>query len=392
MLFLFAHVGVDRFAVGGRPGQFGVHAASAPAPEQAGEQRLIAAGLAVALGLVSLQRFLHPHPDPAGDQARMLPHRHNPFAGGQVEGGPALFLVGAVVGQDAPFPVKIPGGGTQSGLLVHKIPVGVRVGQEIHGVLQNPLDGKPGEVSPGFGVDLPAQQLRLGHGEGVGLAVQLIDGADNVRLLGDQFQFAGPLGLAVHRHRLDRLGSVAGGGGASQPAAGFGQLLHIVPDALGDGLPFQLAEHRRNVHHGPAHGAGGVEALPDGDKVDLQPAQLLDEGGKVADAAADPVQPVDHHRPELPLPGGLHHFLEAGAVQVAAREALVLKDRRPVGAEVPEGSADIGPAKLHLVPDAFPLAGEAGFPGIDGDDVGIWLFLHGGTPFTGCYMRGRDIP
>ena len=96
--------------------------------------------------------------------------------------------------------------------------------------------------------------------------------------------------------------------------------------------------------------------------------------------------------PELPLPGGLHHFLEAGAVQVAAREALVLKDHRPVGAAVPEGGADIGPAQLHLVPDAFPLAGEAGFPGIDGDNVGIWLFLHGGTPFTGCYMRGRDIP
>ena len=159
------------------------------------------------------------------------------------------------------------------------------------------------------------------------------------------------------------------GGGAPQPAAGLGQLVHVVPDALGDGLPLQLAEHRGNVHHRSAHGAGGVEALTDGDKVDLQPPQLLDEGGKVADVAADPVQTVNHHRLELVVPGGFHHAFEVGAVQVAAGKALVLKHYGSVRVGVPESGADVRPAQLHLVADALPLAGKAGFAGIDGNDI-----------------------
>src|SRR5699024_7442510 len=159
--------------------------------------------------------------------------------------------------------------------------------------------GKSGEVAPGFGQDAAAQQFRLGVGEGIGLKVEVIDGADDVGFFGDQFELTGPFAFAVHRYRLDRFGGVAGGGSASQPAAGLGQFVHIVPDTLGDGLPFQLAEHRGNVHHGPAHGAGGVEALPDRDKVDAEAVELLDQSREVADVAADRVQPIDHHRPEL---------------------------------------------------------------------------------------------
>ena len=214
-----------------------------------------------------------------------------------------------------------------------------------------------------------AQQLRLGHGEGVGLNVEVVDLADDVGLLGDDLQLAGPLALAVHRDSLDGLRGVAGGGGTAQPAASLGQLVHVVPDSLGDSFPLQLAEHRGNVHHRPAHGVGGVEALPDGDEVDLQPPQFLNEGGEVADVAADPVQTVDHHSLELVVPGGLHHSLEIGAVQIAAGEAFILKHHSLVRVGIPESGADVGPAQLDLVADAFPLAGKAGFAGIDGNDI-----------------------
>ena len=41
--------------------------------------------------------------------------------------------------------------------------------------------------------------------------------------------------------------------------------------------------------------------------------------------------------PELPLPGGLHHLFEAGPVEVAAREALILIDHGTVGIAVAKG-------------------------------------------------------
>ena len=69
---------------------------------------------------------------------------------------------------------------------------------------------------------------------------------------------------------FDALGGVAGGGGAAQSAPGLCQLVHIVPDALGNGLPLQLGEHRCNIHHGAAHGAGRIKAFPDGHKVDAK--------------------------------------------------------------------------------------------------------------------------
>ena len=69
---------------------------------------------------------------------------------------------------------------------------------------------------------------------------------------------------------FDALGGVAGGGGAAQPAPGLCQLVHVVPDALRDGLTFQLTEHGCDVHHGTSHEAGGIKAFQDGHKVDAK--------------------------------------------------------------------------------------------------------------------------
>ena len=69
---------------------------------------------------------------------------------------------------------------------------------------------------------------------------------------------------------FDALGGVAGGGCAAQPAPGLCQFVHVVPDALRDGLTFQLTEHRCDVHHRAAHGTGRVKTFTDGHKVDVK--------------------------------------------------------------------------------------------------------------------------
>ena len=165
------------------------------------------------------------------------------------------------------------------------------------------------------------------------------------------------------------------------PAPGLGQLVHVVPDALGDGLPLQLGEHGRNVHHGAAHGRGRVELLADGDEVDVPVAQILDELGKVADVAADAVEAVDHDGGKGDLLGVLHHFLELRALQIAAGKALVLIHQRMLRRILAKMHGNILAAQLDLVLDTLALPSKFGFAGID--DVLLRLRLvfrfHSGT-------------
>ena len=62
------HPPVCRFA----PGDLEVHPAAAGAPQQTGQQRLVAAGLVVGFGFVPFQRLLHPNPPVRGDDAGPL--------------------------------------------------------------------------------------------------------------------------------------------------------------------------------------------------------------------------------------------------------------------------------------------------------------------------------
>ena len=155
--------------------------------------------------------------------------------------------------------------------------------------------------------------------------------------------------------------------------------MHIVPDALGDGLPLQLGEHGRNVHHGAAHGRGRVELLADGDEVDVPVTQILDELGKVADVAADTVEAVDHDGGKGDLLGVLHHFLELRALQIAAGKALVLVDQHVFRRFLAKVHGDVLAAQLDLVLDAFALAGEFGLAGVDDVLLRRIFRFHGGT-------------
>ena len=146
--------------------------------------------------------------------------------------------------------------------------------------------------------------------------------------------------------------------GAAQPAPGLCQLVHVVPDTLCDGLTFQLTEHRCDVHHRAAHGAGRVKTFTDGHKVDAQPSQFFNQAGKVADVAADAVQTVDHNGLEFPVLGRSHHLFEVRAVQVAAGKALVLKDDRLLCCGIAVVGADIFTAEVeqcYLMPDETAL-------------------------------------
>ena len=102
-------------------------------------------------------------------------------------------------------------------------------------------------------------------------------------------------------------------------------------------------------------------------------AQIFDELGKVADVAADPVQPVHHDGGKLRFPGVLHHLLELRPFQISAGKALVFIDQRRVRLLLTEVDGNVLAAQLDLIFDALALAGELGFAGVD-DKLSAFLF------------------
>ena len=233
--------------------------------------------------------------------------------------------------------------------------------------MQDGLDGKAGKVLSLFGLDPLAQQLRLHGGQGIHLGVQIKNQLGDLNFPLHRDQLIGFALPAVEGDLADLGGSKTGGGIAAQPAAGLGQLVHIVPDPLGDGLPLQLRKHRNDIHHGSTHGGGGIELLPDGDKIHIQLGQFVDHAGKIAEVAADSIQTVDHDGFELVIAHLFHHPLICRPMEIAAGEALILKNLTALRGFRAIEIADILPAQLHLIADGLTLAGESGFAGVNGD-------------------------
>ena len=311
----------------------------------------------------------------------MLAHRHDPFLHGADLVRLAGALERAVIRHDAVLAVEFCALGKQVNIVFFQILIRRLVGDHVNRVGENAPDGKAGELLAALRDAAVLQQVLIGLAERAGLHKHLEDRLDQLDFLRDGLELAGFLHLAVHRHAGQALRGVARGRCAAQPAPGLGQLMHIVPDALGDGLPLQLREHRRNVHHGAAHGRGRVELLADGDEVDVPVAQILDELGKVADVAADAVEAVDHDGRELNFLRVLHHLLELWALQIAAGKALVLVDQHVFRRFLAKVHGDVLTAQLNLVLNALALAGEFGLAGVD--DVLLRLRLafhfHNGT-------------
>ena len=233
---------------------------------------------------------------------------------------------------DAVLAVEFRAFGKQVNIVFFQILIRRVVGDHIDRIGQNAPDGKAGELLAALRDAAVLQKILVGLAERAGRHEYLEDRLDQLNFLRNGFELVGLAFLAVHGHAGFALGSIARGRRAAQPAPGLGQLVHIVPDALGDGLPLQLGEHGRNVHHSPAHGGGRVELLADGDEVNVPVAQVLDELGKVPDVAADAVEAVDQHI--------FRRFL----------------------AKV---HGDVLAAQLDLVLDALALAGEFGLARVD---------------------------
>ena len=309
----------------------------------------------------------------------MLPHRHDPL----LHGADLIRLAGtlerAVVCHDAVLAVEFCALGKQVNIVFFQILIRRLVGNHVNRVRENAPDGKAGELLAALRDAAVLQQVLVGLAERAGFHEHLEDRLDQLDFLRNGFELACLLHLAVHRHAGQALRGVARGRCAAQPAPGLGQLVHIVPDALGDGLPLQLGEHGRNVHHGAAHGRGRVELLADGDEVNVPVAQVLDELGKVADVAADAVEAVDHDGGKGDLLGVLHHFLELRALQIAAGKALVLVDQCILRCIVAKVHGDVLTAQLDLIFDTLALAGEFGLTGVDDILLRRIFRFHDGT-------------
>lgn len=221
-------------------------------------------------------------------------HRHDPFLHWADLVCLAGALEGAVIGHDAVLAIELRAFGKQVNIVFFQILIRRLIGDHVDRIGQNAADGKAGELLAALRDTAVLQKVLVGLAERAGLHEHFEDRFDQLDFLRDGFELAGLLHLAVHHHARQAFRGVAGGRGAVQLAPGLGQLMHIVPDALGNGLPLQLREHRRNVHHGVAHGRGRIELLTDGDEVNVPVAQVLDELGKVSDVAADAVEAVDH--------------------------------------------------------------------------------------------------
>ena len=388
-----AEVGVNRLPGSVQPaGQLGAHIVAAfAAVEDTRKQRHIAPRLAVAFGPIQLQNVLRLHPFCARDDPRVLAHRDDPLVHGLALVCLAVTLQGAVIGHDAVLAVKGRRIGKQLHMMAGQVLVGIVVCYHIDRIGQDALDGKAGEGFPSFGPILPFQQKLIDFGQGTGLQKLVENQFHQIDLVGNGLQFAGFAHLTIHRYPGNTLRLVTGGRVAAQPAPRLGQLVHIVPDALRDGLPLQLGEHRSDVHHGPPHRGRGVELLPDRDKVDLPLPQVLDQLGEVADVAADAVQAVDHNGGKLLLMRVGHHLFKLGALQCAARKALVLVDQRRAGLLLAVVGGNVLAAHLHLIFNALTLARKLGFSGVNDKLPRLWTF-HGAPPPIKRYVSVLIIP
>ena len=240
-----AHVGVDQLTVRrAAVGQLRAHVIAAfAAAQKPGQQRHVAAGPAVAFGFVDIQHGLHPHPVAARDDARVLAHRHDPL----LHGADLIRLAGAleraVIRHDAVLAVEFRTLGKQVNIVFFQILIRRLVGDHVNRVGENAPDGKAGELLAALRDTAMLQQILIGLAERAGFHEHLEDRLDQLDFLRNGFEFAGLLHLAVHRHAGQAFRGVARGCCATQPTPGLGQLVHIVPDALGNGLPLQLGEH-----------------------------------------------------------------------------------------------------------------------------------------------------
>ncbi|HUB38951.1 MAG TPA: hypothetical protein VMA72_08870 [Streptosporangiaceae bacterium] len=103
---------------------------------------------------------------------------------------------------------------------------------------------------------------------------------------------------AAGRH----VGSVAERAPPAFPFPGGGFAFHARDHPVDDGVALELGEHAEHLYQHAADGGGGVERL--GGRPERHPGvvQVVQEGDQVAQAAGEPVDPVDQQHVDHPGP------------------------------------------------------------------------------------------
>jgi hypothetical protein len=105
---------------------------------------------------------------------------------------------------------------------------------------------------------------------------------------------------------------VAEGAGAAGPESFGGFAFHAVDDAVDDGFAFEFGEHAEHLNEHPGDRGGGVERFGCRSEDHLGVGEFVEQAGQVAQAAGEPVDPVDQQGVEQSGPGGAQRFLQFG--------------------------------------------------------------------------------
>jgi hypothetical protein len=179
------------------------------------------------------------------------------------------------------------------------------VGQDTQHLVRRPAPARGGAV--------PAliQCVRDGAGAGPVPGVKVEDQLHD-----------GCLGPVRYQRLLDGVHLVAERAAAALPLAGGGFAFHPGDHPVDDGVAFELGEHAEHLHEHPAHRGGGVE-WP-GRRPEHHPGgvEIVEQGDQVAQAAGEPVDPVDQQHVDYPGSGGGERALQARAAGGGARSVV----------------------------------------------------------------------
>ncbi|UQU66783.1 hypothetical protein COUCH_11165 [Couchioplanes caeruleus] len=107
---------------------------------------------------------------------------------------------------------------------------------------------------------------------------------------------------------------VAERAGPAGPQSLGGLAFHPGDDAVDDGLALELREHAKHLDQHPTDRGGGVERLGRGAEGHGGVGEFVEQAGQVAQAAGEPVHPVDQQGVEQAGPCSTKRFLEFRAV------------------------------------------------------------------------------
>jgi hypothetical protein len=111
-------------------------------------------------------------------------------------------------------------------------------------------------------------------------------------------------------------------GDADGPLTFAGLALHAVDDPVDDHFAFELGEHAEHLYKHASGRRGGVEWLGGGTEDHTGVVEFVEQRDEVADAATEPVHPVDQQDVKPPGARSGERAFQAGPVQAGSRSVV----------------------------------------------------------------------